>query len=567
MSTIKSFIASFFLAFFALFVDAGAQTPAVSTVNITPDSDKVRVHALGDVSGMRLEVSDEAGDIIFESGQPTGRALDWGMRDSQGERVAPGTYTVTVTYRMPSGKLRKRVEQVTVTEEVTTGEGRDQADAQAASSPTPAAAVATITGEGTANRMAKFTGPNAIDDSVMTESAGKIGLNTVAPTHALTVNGGPAWTTGNWLGSVALPNLGAVGWNANSAGQRQGLGHNNGGLHFFRTASALGASASPAVYDLTINNSGNVGVGTTVPSSKLTVNGDLQILGSGRGIKFADGSIQTKAATDSSSSWTGTGTPGSLVKFTGANSFSNSVVKEYGGNVGIGTNSPAAKLSVQSSGDPALQINHIGTSGNPALWLQQDGTTRAYLWWDRTGNRLNLGTPTTNPIISFQNNGAIKIPPTTRYKSIHGAAFMYYEHKQGDYNRVEPGIAYDEAGVFGAYLDDYNDNPFWTASVELSDGAVITEFCLSVVDWPSTPTLISGNLGRTSLTSGAYRLIARTFTTEDSYNYNVQNVCVGDIPLSDGLVDNNKYVYSIKVSMHAGRIVGARIKYQVTQLP
>lgn len=349
MNAFKRFIAAVALAFFALCAGAWAQTPAVSTVNITPDSDKVRVYALGDVTGMRLEVSDEAGDIVFESGQLTGRVLDWEMRDSQGERVAPGTYTVTVSYRMPSGKLRKRVEQVTVTEEVTTVESQDNAGAQAASSPTPSA-VATITGDGTTNRIAKFTGPNTIDDSVMTESAGKIGLNTIAPTHALTVNGGPAWTTANWLGSIALPNLGAVGWNTNSAGQRRGFGHNNGGLHFFRTASNPGSSASPAVYDLTINNTGNVGVGTTVPASKLSVNGDIQILGSGHGIKFPDGTVQTtKAVSGSGSSLTGAGTAGSLVKFTGTSSMANSVIKENGGNVGIGTATPAEKLHLSGT--------------------------------------------------------------------------------------------------------------------------------------------------------------------------------------------------------------------------
>ena len=375
MNALQRFIAALTLTLFALVAVAVAQTPTVSTINITPDSDKVRVTALGDVYGIRFEVHDEAGDIVFESGQLTGRVLDWEMRDSQGERVAPGAYTLAVSYRMPSGKLRKRVEQLTVTEEVTTVESLDNAGAQAASGPTPSA-VATITGDGTTNRIAKFTGPNSVDDSVMTESAGKIGLNTIAPTHALTVNGGPAWTTANWLGSIALPNLGTIGWNTNSAGQRRGFGHNNGGLHFFRTASNPGTRASPAIYDLTINNSGNVGVGTTVPASKLSVNGDIQILGTGHGIKFPDGTIQTtKAVSGSGSGLSGIGTAGSLVKFTAPSSIANSVIKENGGNVGVGTATPAEKLHLSG---PRSVLRLHSTAANE--WSATDYLTDGR-WW------------------------------------------------------------------------------------------------------------------------------------------------------------------------------------------
>ena len=78
-----------------------------------------------------------------------------------------------------------------------------------------------------------------------------------------------------------------------------------------------------------------------------------------------------------------------------------------GGNVGIGTTNPGAPLEIRGSGDPTFLINHTGAAGNPALYLQQDGATKAFLWWDQANNRLNLGTPTTNPIISLQNNGGM----------------------------------------------------------------------------------------------------------------------------------------------------------------
>jgi hypothetical protein len=54
-------------------------------------------------------------------------------------------------------------------------------------------------------------------------------------------------------------------------------------------------------------------------------------------------------------------------------------------------------------------INHLGGSGNPALWFEQDGATKAFVWWDQQNNALNLGTPVTNPIVSIQNNGTVQV--------------------------------------------------------------------------------------------------------------------------------------------------------------
>lgn len=83
------------------------------------------------------------------------------------------------------------------------------------------------------------------------------------------------------------------------------------------------------------------------------------------------------------------------------------------GRVGIGTVNPGAKLEIRGNDDPLLLINHAGASGNPAIWFQQDGATKAFLWWDQTNNRLNLGTPPINPIVSLQNNGNVGIGTTS----------------------------------------------------------------------------------------------------------------------------------------------------------
>ncbi|MBK8001040.1 MAG: hypothetical protein IPK15_20605 [Verrucomicrobia bacterium] len=98
-------------------------------------------------------------------------------------------------------------------------------------------------------------------------NAGNVGIGTSTPAHRLSVIGGPAWTANGWLGSVELPNGSALGWQANAAGQRFGMGHANTGFYLFRTASNPGNTISPALYDFVVNDIGSVGIGVNAPTA------------------------------------------------------------------------------------------------------------------------------------------------------------------------------------------------------------------------------------------------------------------------------------------------------------
>ncbi len=89
---------------------------------------------------------------------------------------------------------------------------------------------------------------------------------------------------------------------------------------------------------------GNVGIGNSSPASKLTVAGTIE--STSGGVKFPDGTIQTTAA--SGGGWI----------TSGSNLFSSNT-----GNVGIGSNNPAAKLDVNGTVRTNGQITSTVATG------------------------------------------------------------------------------------------------------------------------------------------------------------------------------------------------------------
>ncbi|HEX8653174.1 MAG TPA: hypothetical protein VF708_20330 [Pyrinomonadaceae bacterium] len=67
--TVKRFSSALALALCALLANVHAQAPRMASVNIMPDAERVRISAVGDVYEMRIDVADEQGDVVFQSGQ------------------------------------------------------------------------------------------------------------------------------------------------------------------------------------------------------------------------------------------------------------------------------------------------------------------------------------------------------------------------------------------------------------------------------------------------------------------------------------------------------------------
>ncbi|HZS04411.1 MAG TPA: hypothetical protein VFD58_06210 [Blastocatellia bacterium] len=74
------------------------QTPAPE-ITIVVGREAVRFSALNEVAEWHLVVTSQQGEVVFDSGTFQGSALEWPLRDQQGEAVASGLYAYTLTTR------------------------------------------------------------------------------------------------------------------------------------------------------------------------------------------------------------------------------------------------------------------------------------------------------------------------------------------------------------------------------------------------------------------------------------------------------------------------------------
>lgn len=127
-------------------------------------------------------------------------------------------------------------------------------------------------------------------------------------------------------------------------------------------------------------SNGYVGIGTTSPAGKLTVDGGVRskyvILGATAG-DSADNTIEFVNGTNSTSYI------GGHINYHGSG---NLTLVNGGGNVGIGTTGPAYKLDV-SGGAIAIRGN---AAGNSLRFDDSGGTSRNAMYLD-TSNYLNVG--------------------------------------------------------------------------------------------------------------------------------------------------------------------------------
>ena len=265
--------------------------------------------------------------------------------------------------------------------------------------PAPLNAVAVSAGQFTAPLdfgAGVFTGaPRWLEISVRVNGAGAYHI--LAPRQALlptpyaifagSAGSVPSGTiTANHLNTGAAPTAG------------QFLSYNNGSLSWTAPGVAAGniwsLNGSSAYY-----NAGNVGIGINSPATKLTV------LAAGYGIEQTDGSRRLSTYVSASGGWLGTISNDPLNFF--VNGGGSALTVTTGNKVGIGTTTPAAKLTVRTTGAfSAYGIEH--TDGDVRLSTYLDAGYGAWLG-TRSAHALNFFVNDGLPSMSVNADGSISM--------------------------------------------------------------------------------------------------------------------------------------------------------------
>jgi hypothetical protein len=199
------------------------------------------------------------------------------------------------------------------------------------------------------------------------DAQGKVGIGTTSPSEKLEISEGYISSSG--AGTVHGFELKRSGLDTYR------LRHLDSGLTVFNDTDSR--------KEMTFNGTGNVGIGTASPSQKLDVAGNITIQSGGsssdsnyismvgsRAIFGYDGSISSAYMRSSDTSKP-------LVFGSGSSEFMRIVSSS--GNVGIGTTSPASKLTV-TGGDAEV------TGSDKGLILESPNGTRYRIQVDNSGN-------------------------------------------------------------------------------------------------------------------------------------------------------------------------------------
>jgi len=423
----------------ALFSTAAAQESSSSTqrstLTITANAtvERVRITAPSSIVQMHVEVYAASGEKLFDQEIRGGNVFDWHLQDGQAQRLAPGAYVCVVTAKSVSGRLAQKLGTVTVAEKsasVQAGSLQLSLQQTQAIGPVEADSSWTIAGEnepqtptviandGTDGQMIRGRGAltfrignffSGLDTEQMRlTEAGDLGIGTSQPQAKLDVAG----TIRAQRFLVVKPNLGngdktAAATQATDAVDGvqplvAGTGTQNQIAKWTDNAGTLGDSGIT-------ETGGNVGIGTTNPGQLLQVN---SAAGTNSAIAFSiSGTVygQWGIAGSNNSLIAGSVLGDSVFRNNGGQNIlfstnsggSAQLYLRNGGNVGIGTTAPSARLHV-NGGDIIVTTGanngmQFGSPNGETGMSITTNTGRADLRYDGLKLSLVTGPPNAGP--------------------------------------------------------------------------------------------------------------------------------------------------------------------------
>ena len=357
----------------------------------------------------------------------------------------------------------------------------------------------------TANYHAKFTGSGyAIGNSIVWDNGTNVGIGTTSPAEKLHVMGnsifnnssnngttlrfvsnsnslyGDAFILSPFSNCIFSSNItynSASGYvydkNGYGASVRLSGGSTNNGDIFFNTFTSGTAGATATELNrMTILNGGNVGIGTTSPAALLHL---ATSSGNGSAMRFESTSTNGRIYGIGSNFATGNG-EFAIYDYT-ANAERMRITSS--GNVGIGTTSPTAKLSI-TGGSTSTSISNVATTltsvfntANPAISLgigyvssdipmiqsfNNSSNTQSNLTINPFGGNVGIGTTSpSEKLVVGGSSGAVSTPTAIRLDDT-------YRTGGDSFNNLKFYLYKSATETYGLGLGDVSDMQYWAGT-------------------------------------------------------------------------------------------------------
>lgn len=236
------------------------------------------------------------------------------------------------------------------------------------------------------------TGSDNMTEAMRISSSGSVGIGTTSPQFGI--------DKGTALGSTSA---GIIGWQYNSShANSRSWGFSKDNLVYgdfaLRTSNAQDYDLD--TYRLYVDNSGNVGIGTTTPISKTQIASDISsypTTGVYAQLEVTGSTTANKALSLGYNTATDKGFIQALYR---TSAYSPLLLNPSGGYVGIGTTSPASKLHLLQSANTNLD----------GILVQATGGNNIRMWHD---NSVGIISSDATTVMSFKNDGTVGIGTTS----------------------------------------------------------------------------------------------------------------------------------------------------------
>jgi len=416
---------------------------------------------------------------------------------------------------------------------------------------------------------------NTNGSNISNANSGNVGIGTTSPVFKLDIQGGQLHVAGGANTNVIIEGPAT----SHSLIQFKNAGTSRGWLGFVNLGSTgLGFFNAAGDINLLATDSGNVGIGTISPSSLLFVGSGSVANGALPGINVALGGASYVTASDGTrtvflgADSSGYGMVGTLSNqdFVIRSNNIERVRVAAGGNVGIGTISPAAKLHVVSGTDNPNTLLSLDTGVHGGSQFQIGGTTnnesyfnlnvyRAGLYFNRLsvnssghlllqpGGDSNVGIGTSGPNYKLDVQGGqinasggfcIAGDCKTAWSQVGGgtsqwttaSSNIYYNTGNVGIGTTTPGYKLDVAGSINTTGVNVNGSPI-TSSQWTTTGTTINYSAGNVGVGTATPGYkldVAGTVNATGVSINGSPISASQWTTNGTnINYASGNVGIG----------------------------------------